>query len=205
MVGQNQNASGEEETSLGGKIGCLIAVFALALLLNGCAWFLTSKTQVVVLDDTGGHLHQGHEYFTAGESYLLGLPATMMRLTGMEPPTRISGSGGTVELAALGDSDSKQDIILINPTSRDVWYTAEIYGDDSSLSRGAKTGTTNVPAGTGAVVVGKTHGDLRFGCENRPKENETFGMGIGDSRELAVLSWITEQPPESCDNGVVGK
>lgn len=205
MAGQDQVGQSEDETSLVGKIGCSISVLFLLLLLNGCAWFLTGKTQVVVLDDAGGPLHQGQEYFTTGEDYLLGLPAAMMRLTGMEPPARISGSGGTVDVAEVGAADSKQDIILINPTAKDIWYTAEVYGDDSSLSRGARTGTTRVPAGTGAVVVGKTHGELRFGCENRPLENETFAMGSGDSRQLAVLAWIAEQPPEQCNNGNIGR
>lgn len=193
------------EGSLGGKIRGWVAAIASALLLNGCVWFLTDKTPVVVLDDTGGQLHSGQEYFTVGEGYLFGLPAAMMRLTGMEPPTRISGSGGTVEIAGLGDHVKTHDIIFINPTSRDVWYTAEVYGDDSALSRGAKTGTTKVPGGTGAIVVGKTHGKLRFGCKSRPPANEFFTVGIGDPKEFAVLGWITEQTPESCSNGALGK
>jgi hypothetical protein len=205
MEEQAQKDRNEGEGRLGGKIGSWVAVIVFALLLNSCAWFLTDKTPVVVLDDTGGQLRQGEEYYTVGEGYLLGLPAAMLRLIGMEPPTRISGSGGTVEVAALGSPESGQDIILINPTSRDVWYTAEVYGDDSALSRGARTGTTKVPAGTGAVVVGKTHGELRFGCENRPLEYEMFSIGIGDSRELTLLSWIAEQHPESCGDGGVGK
>ena len=198
MEATDNAATGEPETTTMGKIGCLVGIVLLTLLLNGCAWFLSGKAQVIVLDDMGGNLHVGQEYFTTGEDYLLGLPAAMMRPVGMEPPSSISGSGGTVNVGALTGAESLQDIILVNPTARDIWYTAIVYGDDSSLSRGAKTGTTKVPAGSGVVVVGKTHGDWKFGCENEPSDEESFSIGIADSKDYAVLGWITEQDPETC-------
>lgn len=201
MNGTDGAIPADEKATLASRIGCFAAVVLLTLALNGCAWFLTGKQSVIVIEEAQGKLRPGKEYFTTGPNYLLGLPAAMMRLTGMEPPTSITGPGGTIDVAALAgksaDGDDGNDLILINPTKNDVWYTAWIFGDDSTLPRGAQTGPVRIAAGTGMAVVDKTHGDWRT-CLPQEGQEERFSLGVGDSEDYAIVAVVTKKPPEVC-------
>lgn len=187
----------EEKTGLGERIGCFALVVLLTLALNGCAWFLTPKQRVIAIEEVGGKLRPGREYHTTGPDYLLGLPAAMMRLAGMEPPTTITGPGGTIDVEALSGKGDGNNLILVNPTKSDVYYTPDIFGDDSALARGAKTGTTLIRAGTGAAVVNKTHGDWRT-CLAPEGQYERFAMGVADRKDYQILAVVTRKPPEVC-------
>jgi hypothetical protein len=84
----------------------LIAWAALAIvltMLNGCAWLLTSKHQVVVIERQNDTLQVTAVYYMAGDDYLLGLPAMMMRLTGLEPPAILQGTNATIDLRSAGE------------------------------------------------------------------------------------------------------
>lgn len=188
-----------DEFTRGEKIGCLAIVVVLVLLLNGCAWFMVPKQKVVTAEIVGGSARPAAEYYSTGPDYLLGMPSAMMRLVGMEPPTSISGPGGTIEVGSLAAKDEANDLTVINPTKQDIWYTAMVFGDEDALQRAAKIGTTKIPAGTATKVPDKTHGEWRR-CMPKPGSTENFDMSSISNHQYAIVAVVTTAPPETCQS-----
>jgi hypothetical protein len=179
----------------------LIAWAALAIvltMLNGCAWLLTSKHQVVVIERQNDTLQVTAVYYMAGDDYLLGLPAMMMRLTGLEPPAILQGTNATIDLRSAGELSGTHEGILVNATDQDIWYTPIVYGDEGSLPRNAPTEPARLQPDSAMRFLTKTHGEYQFGCKDKPGEKETFSYSGGEGPKTAILGWITPTAPDAC-------
>ena len=176
------------------------AVLAVVIsLLNGCAWLLADKDNIVVVEQKEGTLEITAEYYMAGDDYLLGIPAMMMRVTGLEPPATIQGAAKAIDLRSVGKREGPHEAILVNATDQELWYTPFIYGDEGSLPRNAPTETAKLPPDSAMRILAKTHGDYRRGCNQKPGERETFSYDNGEGPSMAVLGWITPTPPDACN------
>jgi len=176
------------------------AVLAVVIsLLNGCAWLLAEKDNIVVVEQKEGTLEITAEYYMAGDDYLLGIPAMMMRVTGLEPPATIQGAAKAIDPRSVGKRAGPHEAILVNATGQELWYTPFIYGDEGSLPRNAPTETAKLPPDSAMRILAKTHGDYRRGCNQKPGGRETFSYDNGEGPSMAILGWITPTTPDACN------
>jgi len=168
------------------------------LLLNAGVWlFSDRKMHVIVLGEDDGVPSIRAEYERARDSLFLAMPSALMRLAGMETPRVFQGPGGTVEVAAIPGWEGN-NLLLVNPTGRDFFYTALARGALERLPPGAVTGTMRVPAGTGVAAFDLSWDRMRLGCANRPDEAKFQASGASDGDRIAMIGWVSEQEPADC-------
>jgi hypothetical protein len=182
----------------GEKVGLLVALGVLFLFVNAVAWFFTPKQHVNVLDRVDGRLAVVEDHYYLDEGFLFGSPAMVMRWFGLQSPKRIKTAGGEVEVAAIAFPEGVHRLIVVNRTAGDIYYSPVVYGDESGMPPGLETGTTRISADSGAAVLDKTHGEIRFGCAAQPRDVETFRSRKLTEQPYTVLAWITDQDPATC-------
>lgn len=180
-------------------MGCtVIGLLLLAAIVAG-SWFLSKKREVIVIEQARGGLIVAETYHNAPEGRLFGAPAAFGRLIGLQSPGEIGGPGGRARVAEIAvAAHAANDLIIVNQTRGDIWYTASIYGDESKADRNAEQGPVRIEPGKAAAALGKTHGEYRLGCRQAPDEEESFGIANAGASGFAVLGWITNEPPQSC-------
>lgn len=210
VAAPTSETSGSDFTT-GETIGCWMIVLLAALVIVGGTWLFSSKRQVVVVEQTAdGIVAPGESWFdeywfNAPEDRLLGAPAALARLVGLQSPSEIVGEGGRVKVADTADkAHEANDVIIVNQTKGDIWYTALIYGDEAKADRNAEQGPIRIAPGTAAAALGKTHGGptggYNVGCDQAPDESESFGTSNSEDLDFAVLGWVTDRPPQDCPN-----
>jgi len=180
-----------------------LVCWAACLLLAGIAgslvlWQLSPKHDVLVLDRIDGKLGVAAQYRYLPERIFAGVPAAVARLAGLQPDARIPTPAGTVDLAALAVDDPDHRLIAINRSSVDVHYAPVVFGDLETLPAQARTVALRIPPGGGARLLAKTKGDYRFGCAQRPADNEIVATGPDDAVRYTVLGWFVAGMPEDC-------
>ena len=192
------------------KIGCAVMVLLLSLVIAAGTWLFSDKRQVVVVEQTTDGISTADSWFDSywfyvPEDRLLGAPAALARLVGLQSPSEILGEGGRVSVADIADdAHESNNLIIVNQTKGDIWYTALIYGDQDKADRNAEQGPIRILPGTAVAALAKTHsgpkGGYNVGCKQAPDEQESFRTSDAGNLDFAVLGWITDRPPDDCPN-----
>lgn len=186
----------------GEKVGCTVMVLVALLVVFGATWFLSEKRSVVVIElgQSGPVVAESYYYAPAGR--LLGGPALIGRLVGLQPPSEIEGPGGRTDIPRIADdAHEANDTIIVNQTKGDITYSAFVYGDADKVDKNAVQGPIRIAPGDGAAVLGKSHGEYQFGCADIPGDSERFNTSSYNRFSFAVLGWIGTMPPQDCPAG----
>lgn len=98
------------------------------------------------------------------ESRLFGAPAALARLVWLQSPSEIVGAGRRVKIADIADAAREaNDLVIVNRTKGDIYYTALVYGDANKVDKYAEQKPIRIASGSAAVALAKTHSGTKGG------------------------------------------